>query len=76
MAPKKSVATKTTPAKRVTKKATKVAPVMVQEVTPAPRNTARGTWVSVVADKIDTVMKKPKTWADWSARQLHDNRLK
>jgi hypothetical protein len=76
MAPKKSTETKTTPAKRETKKATTPAPVVAKEVTPTPRNTARGTWVSVVADKIDTVMKKPRSWAEWSARQLHENRMK
>lgn len=76
MAPKKSTARKTTPAKRVTKKVTEVAKIIASAVSGTPEAPARGTWASVVDDKIDAVMKKPRSWADWSARQLRDNRQK
>ena len=66
MPAKKTATTKKVSAKK--KEVTKVVdtPVVVPET-----KVGKMTWANVVK----TEMKKPRSWADWSARQLDDNRM-
>jgi len=73
------------PAKKTVKAVRKTAPKKVVRKSPfakavtAPvvevpvKTAAHGrTWGGIV----EAVMKKPRTWADWTARQLDENKLK
>lgn len=73
MAPKKRGTPKAAAVKKVVspkKVLAKKAPEHKPEVIEV--KSARQTWGTVV----QTVMKKPRSWADWSARQLDANRVK
>lgn len=85
MAPKKKVAQPTKLVKKAVKKTAKktvkkevkvtttvTQPLVVQEEV----HTGRDTWTSIMEDKADTVMKKPRSWAEWADRQLNKNRIK
>lgn len=67
MATKKAAPKVSAKKKEVTKKVVVDTPPVVPET-----KVGKMTWANVVK----TDMKKPRSWADWSARQLDENKAK
>lgn len=72
MAPKKKVVQPTKPVRKRKVTTSVTPPPVVEEV----KHTGRGTWASIMEDKADPVMKKPRSWAEWADRQLDKNHIK
>jgi len=73
--PAKKAVKKTAPKKVTPKKVVRKAPVakrVTEPVAPAKSAAHGKTWGTLV----EAAMKKPRSWADWTARQLSENKLK